>query len=141
MGKLDGIGGVKAPGGFRDGKRKCPFAASWNISFQAGISSSRTVAWETRNMKEHPEQGGGYTGNHPWRPVATNHRLHWTRGKRMLAHPDELATLFSEASVAYASISRVGGWAVGDAREGPSISLPEDLDMSVDTEAGSMRSC
>jgi hypothetical protein len=48
MGKLDGTGGVKAPGGFRDGKRKCPFAASWNISFQAGVSSSRTVAWETR---------------------------------------------------------------------------------------------
>lgn len=36
----------------------------------------------------------------------------------MKTHPDELATLFSEASVAYASTSRVGGWAVGDARGG-----------------------
>lgn len=62
MGKLDGTGGVTAPGGFRDGKRKCPFAASWNISFQAGISSSRTVAWETRNMKEHQNRVGATRG-------------------------------------------------------------------------------
>lgn len=79
MGKLDGTGGVKAPGGFRDGKRKCPFAASWNISFQAGVSSSRTVAWETRKgglrgEKNRVGWGGGYIKNHPWKAVATNQR-------------------------------------------------------------------
>lgn len=58
MGKLDRAGGVKAPGGFRDGKRKCPFAACWNISFQAGVSSSGIVAWEMRNGGGGKEQGG-----------------------------------------------------------------------------------
>lgn len=48
-------------------------------------------------------------------------------------HPDELATLFSEASVAYASTRRVGGWAEGDARGGQSISFWEDLGLSVNT--------
>lgn len=51
----------------------------------------------------------------------------------MKTHADELATLFSEASVAYASTSRVGGWAEGDARAGQSISFWEDLGLSVNT--------
>lgn len=62
MGKLDGIGGVKAPGGFRDGKRKRPFAASRNISFQAGISSSRDCCLGDKEHERTPRTGGGVQG-------------------------------------------------------------------------------
>lgn len=43
MGKLDGVEGAKAPGGFCDGEGKCPFEASWNASLRAGIPSNRLL--------------------------------------------------------------------------------------------------
>lgn len=65
MGKLDGVGGAKAPSGFWDGERKCPFVASrngWHPKQQA-------VTWETKSTGDFPG-AAGLQRDHPWGRVA-----------------------------------------------------------------------
>lgn len=65
MGNLDGLGGVKAPGGFRDGERKCLSMASWDTSLQQHpklLPGRQGVLTTTQGAP-------ACSRDHPWRTV------------------------------------------------------------------------